>query len=73
MLRIKLQPFGKKHAHTYRVVVAEDRSKLTGMPRDTLGSVNPAAKTQSLDQAKLKSWLAKGAQPTAAIRRLFSL
>lgn len=72
MLRIKLSPIGKINHRQYRVVVAEDREKLTGNIIEQLGSYNPHA---TADQFKInkelyQSWLAKGAQPTDTVRSL---
>jgi small subunit ribosomal protein S16 len=41
MLKIKLQPTGKRHQRFYRIVVAEGKSKLSGKVIDTLGTYNP--------------------------------
>lgn len=72
MLRIKLTPVGKINHRQYRVVVAEDREKLTGNIIELIGTYNPHA---SADQFKIKkdlyqSWLAKGAQPTKTVKSL---
>lgn len=72
MLKIKLQPTGKKHQISYRIVVAEDKSKITGTVLDTLGTYNPHLTENQMivDKAKYESWLKKGAQPTGTIRKL---
>ena len=72
MLKIKLTPTGKRNHRQYRIVVAEDREKLTGNIIEHLGHFDPHAKA---DQVKLnrdlyQSWLGKGAQPTQTIRAL---
>lgn len=72
MLKIKLSPIGKINHRQYRVVVAEDREKLTGNIIELLGSYDPHA---TADQFKIKkdlyqSWLAKGAQPTQTVKSL---
>ncbi len=66
MLKIKLQPLGKRNAVKYRIVVVEENSKLTGAVVESLGS--------SLDQArdKIQAWQAKGALVTAGVRKLLS-
>lgn len=72
MLKIKLQPTGKRHQRYYRIVVAEDRSKLSGEVIDTIGSYNPHDPKNLLEINKesYQSWLNKGAQPTDTIRKL---
>ena len=72
MLKIKLTPVGKINHRQYRVVVAEDREKLTGNIIELLGTYNPHA---TADQFKIQkdlyqSWLAKGAQPTQTVKSL---
>lgn len=72
MLKIKLQPTGKRHQRFYRIVVAEDKSKLTGEVIDTLGTYNPhdVENVLKLDKENYQLWLKKGAQPTDTIRKL---
>lgn len=72
MLKIKLQPTGKRHQRYYRIVVAEDKSKLTGTVVAQLGTYNPhdTANKVELNQNDYQLWLSKGAQPTATVRKL---
>lgn len=72
MLKIKLQPTGKRHQKTYRVVVAEGKSKLSGKVIASLGSYNPADPENkiAIDKDNYQSWLNKGAQPTDTVRKL---
>ncbi len=72
MLKIKLQPTGKKHQRSYRIVVAEDKSKLSGAVLDNLGTYNPHETENkiSLNKESYQKWLNKGAQPTDTIRKL---
>lgn len=72
MLKIKLQPTGKRHQRYYRIVVAQDKSKLSGSVLDTIGSYNPHDENNSItiDQKSYQSWLDKGAQPTDTIKNL---
>jgi len=72
MLKIKLQPTGKKHQRYYRIVVAPRRSKLTGQYIDKLGSYDPKDPQNKLklDLKLYQSWLKKGAQPTDTIKKL---
>lgn len=74
MLKIKLQPTGKRHQRFYRVVVAEEKSKLTGKVIDTLGTYNPhdTENTISVDKESYQLWLTKGAQPTDTVRKLIN-
>ncbi len=72
MLKIKLQPTGKKHQRSYRIVVAEDKSKLSGTVLDNLGTYDPheTENKLSLNMEGYQNWLKKGAQPTDTIRKL---
>ncbi len=72
MLKIKLSRTGRKNQPYYRVVVLEQKSKLTGRAVDTLGSYNPKDPKNKLtiDLNRYNDWLIKGAQPTDTIRQL---
>lgn len=72
MLRIKLTPVGKINHRQYRVVVAEDREKLTGNIIEHLGSYNPhnASDQLKIDRDLYQAWLKKGAQPTPTVKSL---
>ena len=74
MLKIKLQPTGKKHQRTYRLVIAEDKSKLSGEVIDTIGSYNPHNEDNKvvINQESYQLWLKKGAQPTDTVRKLIA-
>lgn len=73
MVKIKLAPMGKKRAIKYRLVVAEENSKVSGRATDVLGYWWPQTHQLQVDQTKLASWLTQGAQPTASVRQLLSL
>ncbi|MBI2278967.1 MAG: 30S ribosomal protein S16 [Candidatus Brennerbacteria bacterium] len=64
MLAIKLKRIGKKHQASFRVVVAEKRSKVQGRFVEDLGWVNPRTNTRSVDTVRASYWLSVGAQPT---------
>ena len=72
MLKIKLQTRGKKHQRTYRIVLAEARSKADGKFIDDLGSYSPITKEMSLDKAKMKKWIKNGAQLTTGVDKLLN-
>ncbi|MBU6500869.1 MAG: 30S ribosomal protein S16 [Patescibacteria group bacterium] len=71
MLSIRLQRIGKKHQPGYRVVVAEDRSKLGGPPVEDLGSYNPQSKTATVKKDRLDYWLGIGAKASVTTHNLF--
>ena len=71
MLAIKLQRIGRKHQPSYRVVVAEKRSKLGGPPVEDLGSYDPITKKQTVNKERVKHWIGVGAKPTPTVHNLF--
>jgi len=70
MLAIKLKRIGKKGQATYRIVVAEKRSKMTGKFTDDLGWWNPHQNKCVVSTEKAAEWIKKGAQPTATVHNL---
>lgn len=73
MLKIKLAPTGKKNEIHYRIVVAEEHSKLTGRYQALLGHYHPLQKKLTVDRDLVTKWLSQGAQPTLRIRKLLKL
>jgi small subunit ribosomal protein S16 len=67
MLAIKLQRIGKKHQPSYRIVVAERRSKMAAPPVEDLGSYNPFTKEFTLDRERVAHWMKMGAKPTVTM------
>lgn len=72
-VRIRLTRVGAKKQPTYRVVVADGRSARDGRAIETLGHYNPRTEPIEfkVDEEKAKAWLAKGAQPSETVVRLF--
>jgi small subunit ribosomal protein S16 len=70
MLAIKLQRIGKKHQPSYRLVVAEKRSKMIAPPVEDLGSYNPSTKSLVLNKERVSYWMKAGAQPTVTTHNL---
>lgn len=64
MLAIKLQRIGRKRQPSYRLVVAEKRSKLNAPPVEDLGSYNPFTKQATIKAERISYWMKAGAQPT---------
>ncbi len=71
-VRIRLTRVGSKKNPIYRVVVADSRSPRDGRFIEIIGRYNPQTdpSTIELDEAKVKDWLAKGAQPSEPVSRL---
>ena len=74
MVKIRLRRMGAKKQPTYRFVVADSRSPRDGKFIEILGHYNPRTepKTLEVNEEKAKEWLAKGAQPSDTVRRLFA-
>ncbi len=70
--RIRLARVGSKKNPIYRVVVADSRSPRDGKFIEIVGRYNPQTQpsTIDLDEAKLRDWISKGAQPSDSVRRL---
>ena len=71
-VKIRLTRVGSKKNPIYRVVVADSRSPRDGRFIEIVGRYNPQTEpsTIDLDEAKIKDWMDKGAQPTAPVSRL---
>ncbi len=70
MLAIKLRPIGKKKQISYRVVVGEKRSKLVGKFTEDIGWYNPHTNKFSLNNDRVKYWIASGALPTPSVHNI---
>jgi small subunit ribosomal protein S16 len=74
-VKLRLTRVGSKKNPVYRVVAAEARSPRDGKFIEIVGRYNPQTdpSTIELDEAKVKDWLAKGAQPTESVARLLKI
>jgi small subunit ribosomal protein S16 len=63
---------GGKKDPIWRVVVADQRSPRDGRVIETVGRYNPQTdpSTIVIDEARVRDWLARGAQPTGTVRKL---
>ena len=66
---------GGKKDPIWRVVVADQRSPRDGRFIETVGQYNPQTdpSTITLDEDRVRAWLAKGAQPTETVRKLLKI
>ena len=71
-VRMRLTRIGNKKNPIYRVVVADSRSPRDGRFIEIVGRYNPQTNPSiiELDADKVKSWLAKGAQPSDPVVKL---
>ena len=74
-VRMRLTRVGSKKNPIYRVVVADSRSPRDGRFIEIVGRYNPQPDPSliELDEAKVKEWLGKGAQPSDAVARLLKV
>ena len=71
MLMIRFQRIGRTNDPAFRIVVLEkERAAKTGNIVEQLGTYNPRSKALTLNEEKVKEWIAKGAQPTGSIHNL---
>ena len=73
-VRIRLSRSGSKKRPYYRIVAADQRAPRDGRFIEKLGSYNPLLHEARLvvDKEKVAAWLAKGAQPTERLQKLFA-
>jgi len=71
-VRIRLTRVGGKKDPIWRVVVADQRSPRDGRVIETVGRYNAQTNPSTivLDEQRIKSWLARGAQPSGTVRKL---
>jgi small subunit ribosomal protein S16 len=72
-VRIRLTRVGATKQPSYRVVVADARSARDSRAIETIGHYNPRTEPVELniDAERASAWLAKGAQPSDTVARLF--
>ena len=72
-VRIRLTRVGAHKQPSYRVVVADGRSARDGRSLETHRPLQPAQRTDRVRRRRrrAKAWLAKGAQPSDTVLRLF--
>ncbi|MGI9538562.1 MAG: 30S ribosomal protein S16 [Miltoncostaeaceae bacterium] len=75
MVKIRLARVGSKKNPIYRVVVADSRRARDGRNIETIGRYNPQTDPSEvhIDVEKAHDWIGKGAQPTAAVRKLIRI
>ena len=71
-VKLRLTRVGSKKNPIYRIVAADSRSPRDGKFLEIVGRYNPQTdpSTIDFDEAKVKDWLGKGAQPSNAVQKL---
>jgi small subunit ribosomal protein S16 len=72
-VRIRLTRVGATKQPTYRVVVADSRKARDSRSIETIGHYNPRSEPVevNIDEERARQWLARGAQPSDTVARLF--
>ena len=70
---IRMMRAGAKKRPFYRIVVADSRRQRDGRFVEILGYYDPMAKpfAVKMDEAKVKGWIAEGAQPSTQAASIF--
>lgn len=71
-VKIRLKRMGAKKAPFYRIVVADSRYPRDGRFIEEIGYYDPTKDpiVLKLDDEKVKTWIANGAQPTDRVKAL---
>ena len=74
-VKLRLMRMGKKKQPTYRVVAADARSPRDGRFIEIVGRYNPQTDPSTIEfnDEKVRDWLGKGAQPSAAVAKLIKI
>lgn len=70
MLKIRFKKVGRKHQISFRIVIAERRSKRDGKNIEDIGFYNPTSKEFGIKKDRLDYWLKNGAKPTPTVHNL---
>ncbi|MBR1423449.1 MAG: 30S ribosomal protein S16 [Ruminococcus sp.] len=71
-VKIRLRRMGAKKAPFYRIVVADSRYPRDGRFIEEVGYYDPTKDPSviKVDEEKIKSWIANGAQPTDSVKAI---
>ena len=74
-VRIRLTRVGGKKNTIWRVVAADQRSPRDGRIIENLGQYNAQTEpsTITIDEERVRHWLAQGAQPTEQVKKLLKI
>lgn len=70
MLVIRFQRIGRRNDPSFRIVLAERRSKPKSGEIEILGSHRPKTKQTILKQERILHWMSKGAKTSATVHNL---
>ena len=74
-VRVRLTRVGSKKNPVWRVVVADQRSPRDGRVIEQVGRYNPQTEPSEivLNEERIQHWIARGAQPSATVKRLMKI
>ncbi len=74
-VKLRLMRVGKKKQPTYRIVAADSRSPRDGRFIEIVGTYAPRSEPSEINvkSDKALEWLAKGAQPTDRVKKIFEI
>ncbi len=72
MVKVRLARHGKKNNPFYRVVAIDSTQKRGGEALAVLGFWHPQKKTIKIDKKSILEWEKKGAQVSAAVKKLLN-
>ncbi|TVR59189.1 MAG: 30S ribosomal protein S16 [Spirochaetaceae bacterium] len=73
--KIRLKRFGSKKRPYYRIVVIDSREPRDGRALEEVGLYHPIGAEEDqvrLKEDRIREWLAKGALPTATVKKLLN-
>lgn len=71
MLKIRLKRCGRKKLPSYRIVLAQSRSRRDGRAIEELGYYNPIRNEVVYNEERVRTHISHGAQPTPTLKNLF--
>ena len=70
-VKLRLSRIGKKNAPVYRIVAIDSRKKRDGASLEVLGTYNPiTGRLVQYNQERIQYWVAQGATPTDAVKKI---
>jgi len=74
-VKIRLTRLGKVHTPSYRVVVADSRTRRDGRAIEQIGQYHPLEEPSfvEIDSERAQCWLSVGAQPSDQVKALLKL
>ncbi|MHB8244548.1 MAG: 30S ribosomal protein S16 [Acidimicrobiales bacterium] len=74
-VKLRLMRVGKKKQPTYRIVASDSRSPRDGRFIEIVGTYAPRSDPSEINvkSERALEWLAKGAQPTETVKKIFEI